>query len=57
MFSETFLFANPLLYLLNTVNPNHTLTQKLEKLFQKYPNVDRAAMGFPANWQNEPLWK
>ena len=46
-----------IIYLLNTVNPNHTFKQKLENLFLKYPNVDRAAMGFPANWQIEPLWK
>ena len=46
-----------LMYFLNTVNPNHTFRQKLEDLFAKYPNVDRAAMGFTANWQNELLWK
>ena len=46
-----------LIYLLNTVNPKHTFKQKLENLFAKYTNVDRAAMGFPANWQSEPLWK
>ncbi|MDR2562668.1 MAG: Abi family protein, partial [Prevotellaceae bacterium] len=45
-----------MIYFLNTVNPNHTFRKKLEKLFAKYPNVDRAAMGFPAGWQNEPLW-
>jgi len=45
-----------MIYFLNTVNPNHTFKQKLENLFLKYPNVDRAAMGFPANWENEPLW-
>jgi len=46
-----------MIYFLNTVNPNHTFKQKLENLFQKYPNVDRRAMGFPANWRTEPLWK
>ena len=46
-----------MVYFLNTVNPNHTFKQKLESLFQKYPNVDRKAMGFPANWRTEPLWK
>jgi len=45
-----------MLYLLNTVNPKHTFKQKLENLFVKYPNVDRAAMGFPENWRTEPLW-
>ena len=45
-----------IIYLLNTVTPNHTFKQKLENLFAKYPNVDRAAMGFPATWRTEPLW-
>jgi len=45
-----------IIYLLNTINPNHTFKQKLESLFKKYPNVDRAAMGFPAGWENEALW-
>jgi len=45
-----------IIYLLNVVNPKHTCKQKLENLFRKYPNVDRVAMGFPVNWQNEPLW-
>ena len=46
-----------IIYLLNTVNPKHTFKQKLQNLFLKYPNVDKAAMGFPPDWQNEPLWK
>ena len=26
--------------------------------FEKsYPNVDITAMGFPKNWEEEPLWK
>jgi len=45
-----------LIYLLNTVNPKNTFKQKFENLFAKYPNVDRAAMGFPVNWRSEPLW-
>jgi len=45
-----------IIYLLNTVNPKHTFRQKLETLFAKYPNVDRAAMGFPPTWRSEPLW-
>ena len=46
-----------IIYFLNTINPKHSFKQKLESLFQKYPNVDRTAMGFPADWQNEPLWQ
>jgi hypothetical protein len=44
------------IYLLNTVNSTHTFRQKLAALFVKYPNVDKRAMGFPADWENEPLW-
>jgi abortive infection bacteriophage resistance protein len=55
--NRLFYALSMILYLLNVVNPRHTFKRKLEDLFAKYPNVDRAAMGFPANWQNEPLWK
>ena len=41
---------------LNVVNPKHTFKRKLENLFLKFPNVDKTAMGFPADWQNEQLW-
>ena len=46
-----------IIYFLNTVNPKHSFKQKLNDLFEKYPNVDKRAMGFPVNWQDEPLWK
>ena len=55
--NRMFFALSMIIYLLNTINPNHTFKQKLESLFLKYPNVDRAAMGFPSGWQNEPLWK
>jgi abortive infection bacteriophage resistance protein len=44
-------------YLLFTVSPNHTFTQKLKSLLSAYPTIDIRAMGFPAGWENEPLWK
>jgi abortive infection bacteriophage resistance protein len=43
-------------YLLFTVSPNNTFTQKLKSLLAEYPTIDIRAMGFPAGWQNEPLW-
>ena len=55
--NRLFYALSMIIYLLNTVNPNHSFKKKLENLFQKYPNVDRAAMGFPANWRSEPLWQ
>jgi abortive infection bacteriophage resistance protein len=54
--NRMFYALSMIIYLLNTVNPKHTFKQKLETLFLKYPNVDRIAMGFPANWQSETLW-
>jgi abortive infection bacteriophage resistance protein len=44
-------------YLLFTVSPNHTFTEKLKSLLAEYPTVDVRAMGFPDGWQEEPLWQ
>jgi len=44
-------------YLLFTVSPNNRFTQKLKSLLAEYPTVDIRAMSFPADWENEPLWK
>ncbi len=44
-------------YLLQTVNPKSSFAHKLRELFVKHPNADIAAMGFPADWGNEDLWK
>jgi abortive infection bacteriophage resistance protein len=55
--NRVYYILSMIIYLLNIVNPNHTFKQKLENLFLKYPNIDKAAMGFPLNWQQELLWK
>jgi hypothetical protein len=33
------------------------MTDKIEHLFEKYPNVDPNALGMKESWQNEELWK
>ncbi|WP_321332057.1 Abi family protein [uncultured Bacteroides sp.] len=43
-------------YFLFTVSSNNTFKQKLKELLNHYPNVDIRAMGFPTNWEKEPLW-
>jgi len=43
-------------YLLFTVSPNNRFTQKLKSLLAEYPTIDIRAMGFPANWENEPIF-
>ena len=40
-----------------TVSPNNRFTQKLKSLLAEYPAIDVRVMGFPADWENEPLWK
>lgn len=46
-----------LLYLLDVIRPNNNFKMRLKVLLFEHPNVDIAAMGFPCNWQDEPLWR
>ncbi|MDR0907731.1 MAG: Abi family protein [Rikenellaceae bacterium] len=43
-------------YILFTVSPNNCFTQKIKNLIAEFPTVDPGAMGFPADWETEPLW-
>lgn len=44
-------------YMQNSIHPDNTFKQDLFALLEAHPNVDVKAMGFPANWREEPLWK
>lgn len=44
-------------YFLFTISPNNTFKEKLKDLLNAYPSIDIRAMGFPANWENEDIWK
>lgn len=55
--NRTYFLLVMIMYLLNTVNPKHTFKNKLITLFTKFPEADIKSMGFPANWESEPLWK
>ena len=44
-------------YFLNIISPKNDMTSKLVKLLSDYPNIDINAMGFVANWVQEPLWR
>ena len=44
-------------YWLRTIHPSSTFTKDIKNLLTKYPVVDPAAMGFPHDWQDEPLWQ
>ena len=45
-----------LLYLEQSITPNSNIKQQLLALFAKYPQISLRAMGFPQNWQQQPLW-
>ncbi|MDE6402700.1 MAG: Abi family protein [Muribaculaceae bacterium] len=46
-----------ILYLLQSVNPHNNFASRFKSLIAKYPDVDVSAMGFPANWESEALWR
>lgn len=43
-------------YLLQKIAPDNTLSNDIANLINSYPNIPIAAMGFPSDWQSEPLW-
>lgn len=53
---RVYFLASVLIYILNTINPNHSFKEKLHKLLAKYPMIDTKAMGFPDGWESESLW-
>ena len=46
-----------LIYWQNSIYENNDFVKSFKNLLSKYPNVDTSAMGFPSNWEDEPLWK
>jgi abortive infection bacteriophage resistance protein len=54
--NRMYIVLSMIIYLLNIINPKHSFKQKLDDLFKKYPNIDKTAMGFPVDWQEEALW-
>ncbi len=55
--NKTYFMLSMVIYLMNTINPKHSIQNKFKALLAKYPNIDPHAMGFPSTWQTEPLWK
>lgn len=46
-----------IIYFLRTVNPLTTFVTRIKELLKHYPMIDASAMGFPENWEQEPLWR
>ena len=43
-------------YIYDLAQPDNKLKLDLQQLFLSYTNIDIRAMGFPKDWQDEPLW-
>jgi abortive infection bacteriophage resistance protein len=54
---KIFPLLSAIIYLNNEVSPGHHIKQDLLSLFAQFPAIQLGKMGFPANWQNEPLWQ
>lgn len=53
---KIYYFLCMLNYLLQSVNPNSSFTQRLKDLLTEYkPKI--SAMGFPQNWEKEKMWQ
>ncbi len=46
-----------LIYWANAIDGQNTIVSDFKSLLHQYPMVDVAAMGFPADWRNEPIWQ
>ena len=38
------------------LSPQNDMAGKVKSLLAAFPDVDMAAMGFPSEWESEPLW-
>lgn len=46
-----------LVYWLNSISPSNTFVKNFKHLLREHPTVNTKLMGFPAVWENEPLWR
>lgn len=44
-------------YFVNVISPSNDMTNKLKTILSDFPEVDPTAMGFPRDWEKEPVWK
>ena len=44
-------------YWLNSITSGNTFIADFKQLLAKYPSVNTRLLGFPCNWEQEPLWR
>ncbi len=51
-----YVFLSCCIYLLKIINPDTHFILKFKNLLKQYPEIEMIEMGFPALWEDEPLW-
>lgn len=54
---KLFPLLSAILYMNNEISPGNSIKNELINLFNNYPQIHLSRIGFPINWQNEPIWK
>lgn len=54
---RTYFILSMIQFMLERINPSSSFGESLESLFEKYPTVDRSALGYPNGWEKEAIWK
>lgn len=39
-----------------SIVPNSRFTKAMARLIRDFPEISTRSMGFPSNWEKEPLW-
>ena len=53
---RTYCVAVMMQHLLSVVAPESNWKTRFLSLFDQFPHIDVAHMGFPENWRNRPPW-
>ncbi len=54
---KVFPILSAILYLCNFISPGHHIKQEILALFEKFSHVPLYKMGFPKEWEVQPIWK
>ena len=55
--NKTYFVLSMIIYLINIIDPKNSFTKSVRELVKRYPEVKTNHMGFPENWQDEPIWQ
>ncbi|HRF74980.1 MAG TPA: Abi family protein [Chitinophagales bacterium] len=54
--TKLYSLLSALLYLQSSISKTSVFITRFKDLLQRFPEIDTEAMGFPLNWDQEPLW-